>query len=304
MVWTCWQSSQQQWQMFQPIQHYQSGHYPNWNDCLAWRNGEPAEPYTWSYGLVGISTTTQTTSTTLVETTTTESTTTSTSTSVPTTEETWVTTTVSTTTIPTSTTGVPTTTVPAETTTSSTTTTTVQVWVPPATTTTEMTTTTTTTTTTTVPETSTSSSTTTSQPETTTIASTTTSQPKPSTTTTTLVATTVEPASTTTVPVPKELPYMSLVQQLDFSSAEQVFSDISEQQLSDEQITAIIDAVQEAPAEVRQAFETNVDVFGQGFDDYVPLGSEIPVHSRRTLIAVAAGAGLSAMGASRRNKSE
>jgi hypothetical protein len=39
-----------------------------------------------------------------------------------------------------------------------------------------------------------------------------------------------------------------------------------------------------------------VDVFKAGFDDYVPLGSNIPVGERRTLIAVTAGITLAAAG--------
>jgi hypothetical protein len=39
-----------------------------------------------------------------------------------------------------------------------------------------------------------------------------------------------------------------------------------------------------------------VDVFKAGFDDYVPLGSNIPVGTRRTLIAVTAGITLAAAG--------
>jgi hypothetical protein len=47
---------------------------------------------------------------------------------------------------------------------------------------------------------------------------------------------------------------------------------------------------------VREAFEEEVDVFKAGFDDYVPLGSNIPVGTRRTLIAITAGITLAAAG--------
>jgi hypothetical protein len=75
-----------------------------------------------------------------------------------------------------------------------------------------------------------------------------------------------------------------------------VFASIETSELSNTQVAEITAAVQDAPAEVRQAFEEKVDVFKAGFDDYVPLGSNIPVNERRTLIAVTAGITLAAAG--------
>jgi hypothetical protein len=46
--------------------------------------------------------------------------------------------------------------------------------------------------------------------------------------------------------------------------------------------------VQDAPTEVKESFEEEIDVYGDGFDEYVPTGSEIPVGERRTLIAASA----------------
>ena len=67
-------------------------------------------------------------------------------------------------------------------------------------------------------------------------------------------------------------------------------------ELSNAEEEALVAAVQEAPTEVRQAFEEKVDVFKSGLDTYVPLGSKIPVGTRRTLIAVTAGITLAAAG--------
>lgn len=50
--------------MQQPLADYQAGLRPNWSDCLAWQNGEPAN-YVWSYGASVTTTTTSTTTTTL-----------------------------------------------------------------------------------------------------------------------------------------------------------------------------------------------------------------------------------------------
>ena len=49
--------------MQQPLADYQAGLRPNWSDCLAWQNGEPAN-YVWSYGASVTTTTTSTTTTT------------------------------------------------------------------------------------------------------------------------------------------------------------------------------------------------------------------------------------------------
>lgn len=82
--------------------------------------------------------------------------------------------------------------------------------------------------------------------------------------------------------------------------AEAVFEALAVDELSDTQIDALVAAVQEAPTEVREAFEDKIDVFGEGFDNYVPLGSTIPVSARRTLIA--AGAALAVAASSVRKR--
>ena len=48
---------------------------------------------------------------------------------------------------------------------------------------------------------------------------------------------------------------------------------------------AIVAAVQNAPTEIREAFETEINVFDGQFDTYVPLGSTIDVGTRRTVTA-------------------
>jgi hypothetical protein len=78
--------------------------------------------------------------------------------------------------------------------------------------------------------------------------------------------------------------------------AEQIFQALNVAELSDEQTAELIAAVQDAPTQVRAAFEQQINIFGEGLDDYVPLGSNIPVGTRRTLIAVTAGLTLAAAG--------
>lgn len=93
IAWTC--VSDTQWQMQQPLADYQSGLYPTWSDCEAWRNGAPADGWQWSYGASVSSSTVADTSTVPPSTTSSLPATTSTSTTEPpaTTAETTTTTT-------------------------------------------------------------------------------------------------------------------------------------------------------------------------------------------------------------------
>lgn len=194
---------------------------------------------------------------------------------------------------------------------------TTQAWVPPPTSTTSEPSTTVveTTTTTELPP----------QPTTTLVVQTSTSSSVVKTTTTTAASTTTsEPVVTTTSPevtasttqqVVQELPEppqpnepVSQAQAMSIAlnpqvlatvssdQAEAVFEALSVSELTNTEVAALVEAVQEAPTEVRAAFEKEIDIFGEGLDDYVPLGSSIPVGTRRTLIAVTAGITLAAAG--------
>jgi hypothetical protein len=76
------------------------------------------------------------------------------------------------------------------------------------------------------------------------------------------------------------------------SQAEEIFAAIEVSELDQAAITELVEAVQSAPVEVREAFEETIDVFGAGFDEYVPTGSNVPVSKRRTIVAVMAGVSL------------
>ena len=91
------------------------------------------------------------------------------------------------------------------------------------------------------------------------------------------------------------------VESLSSEQAVAVFDAVVVSELSEEQIDAIVEAVQDAPTEIRAAFEQEINIFAEGFDEYVPLGSNVPVSTRKTLIAVAAGTAAVAS-SSRRNK--
>jgi hypothetical protein len=58
--------------------------------------------------------------------------------------------------------------------------------------------------------------------------------------------------------------------------------------LSDDQALALSEALTNAPDNVKQEFEQQVDVFGGKFDTYVPTGSVVSVQARRVLVAAAA----------------
>ena len=82
--------------------------------------------------------------------------------------------------------------------------------------------------------------------------------------------------------------------------AEEIFATIDVTELDNTQIAELIAAVQSAPVEVRTAFEKTINIFGSGLDNYVPIGSNIPVSTRRTLIAVVAGTAMAAVGSKKR----
>ena len=207
-------------------------------------------------------------------------------------------------------------------------TTTTTVYVPPATTSTVLETTTTTTTepepaptttATTQPQTTSTTSTTTTNPPTTTssVPPVTTTQPNVTTTlqtptdepkplTQTELLNTIQALSEASTEAIQGILQATLTKELDTSQAtlliatpavlenittaqaEQLFEQITPTELSPDEAEAVVAAVQEAPQEVREAFESTLNIF-QGFaDTYVPLNSTVPVSTRRALIAVGA----------------
>jgi len=142
----------------------------------------------------------------------------------------------------------------------------------------------------------------TTEPQTTTSTSTSTTTTVAASTTTTTSSTL--PPTTTTLPVPiptssTTLPEIisqaqaaaiatdpEVVATLTPDEATEVFEALDVEELSDEQLEALVTAVQEAPQEVREAFEEEINIFGGAVDTYVPVGSAIPVSQRRALIVV------------------
>ena len=81
---------------------------------------------------------------------------------------------------------------------------------------------------------------------------------------------------------------------LTSDQATQVFEALDVTELDNTQLEALAEAVSDAPTEVKEAFENSVDIFSEGLGTYVPVDSKIPVSERQTLIAIAAGATLTA----------
>ena len=67
--------------------------------------------------------------------------------------------------------------------------------------------------------------------------------------------------------------------------ATEVFAALDVANVSPEQEAKLAEALTNAPDDIKDALEQEVDIYGEGFDDYVAVGSQVDVGSRRTLIA-------------------
>ena len=79
-----------------------------------------------------------------------------------------------------------------------------------------------------------------------------------------------------------------VLESIDGDQAADIFAEIPVGELTQEEESALVEAVTNAPEEVKNAFEETIDVYGDGLDDYVPVGSNVDVGSRRTLLAATA----------------
>jgi len=133
----------------------------------------------------------------------------------------------------------------------------------------------------------------------------TTTQQMPTTTLPLPISTSSVPFTTTTTIQPRETPPINAetakalatnpeaLQEATAEEAQQIFEALDINELDPAEIAELIDAVQDAPQEVREAFESEVNVFDGAVDSYVPIGSTVPISTRRLVIA--AGAMLSAV---------
>jgi hypothetical protein len=89
-----------------------------------------------------------------------------------------------------------------------------------------------------------------------------------------------------------------VLESIDTEQAAEIFAEIPVGDLTSEQEAELVAAVSDAPTDIKNTFEAEIDVYGGGLDEYVPVGSNLDVGGRRTLIAattaistIAAGAG-------------
>lgn len=73
--------------------------------------------------------------------------------------------------------------------------------------------------------------------------------------------------------------------QLTVEQFTEILDDLDFDAMSDDQTEAVAEALSQAKPEVKKKFEEVVDIFGAGLDNYVPIGSKIPVGERRLIVA-------------------
>jgi hypothetical protein len=78
------------------------------------------------------------------------------------------------------------------------------------------------------------------------------------------------------------------LQEVTPEQAQEIFSELPLDTLTEEQLDALVEAVQDAPTEVREAFEEAINIFDGAVDSYVPIGSTVPISTRRLVIAAGA----------------
>jgi hypothetical protein len=79
-----------------------------------------------------------------------------------------------------------------------------------------------------------------------------------------------------------------VLESIEPTQAAEVFEAISVTELSAEEESQLVAAVTDAPTEIKAEFESTIDVYASGLDDYVAVGSNIDVGSRKSLIAATA----------------
>jgi hypothetical protein len=77
-----------------------------------------------------------------------------------------------------------------------------------------------------------------------------------------------------------------VLESIDTDQAAEIFQEIAVENLTAEEESALVESLTNAPTEIKETFEEEIDIFGEGLDEYVPTGSQIDVKARRALIAV------------------
>jgi hypothetical protein len=79
-----------------------------------------------------------------------------------------------------------------------------------------------------------------------------------------------------------------VLQSIDGEQATEIFATVDISAVTAEEAAQLVEAVQDAPTEVREALESEVNIFQGAIDTYVPLGSSVPIGTRRVIIGASA----------------
>ena len=79
-----------------------------------------------------------------------------------------------------------------------------------------------------------------------------------------------------------------VLESVDGDQATEIFDAVDISAVTSEEAEQLVSAVQDAPTEVKEAFETEINIFQGAIDTYVPLGSSVSVGGRRVVVAVSA----------------
>lgn len=79
-----------------------------------------------------------------------------------------------------------------------------------------------------------------------------------------------------------------VLSELDEEEIQNLIDEIHPNDLTAEQGEAIALAMSDAPENVKEEFENEINIFSGQFDSYVAIGSKITVGERRVIVAVAA----------------
>ena len=77
-----------------------------------------------------------------------------------------------------------------------------------------------------------------------------------------------------------------VLQSVDGDQATEIFDAVEITNVTPEDAEKLVNAVQDASVEVKESFETEINIFEGPVDTYVPLGSSIPVSGRRVIIGI------------------
>jgi hypothetical protein len=81
-----------------------------------------------------------------------------------------------------------------------------------------------------------------------------------------------------------------VLESIDGEQAAEIFDAVDISNVTAEEAAALVEAVQDAPTEVRESMESEINVFDGAIDTYVPLGSAVDVGTRRVVVAAATAA--------------